>query len=142
MAAVAFAVMSVAGIGGVAVAAPAGSITGYVRTDNGTAIAGATVSAYVWPTLAFEGKAYTSADGAYSITGLTSGSYHVMARATGYTSEYWNEASTRVAADLVTVTDPSATSGINFTLAPGSYILGHVYRDDGTTPIPNAQVVA
>ena len=142
IAAVAFAVMSSAGIGGVAVAAPAGSITGFVTDNNGTAIEGATVSAYDWPTLDFEGVAYTSVDGAYSITGLSSGSYHVMARATGYSSEYWNEASTRVDADLVTVTDPSATSDINFTLTPGSFILGHVYRADGTTPIPNAQVMA
>lgn len=142
MAAVALAVMSLGGIGGVAIAAPAGSITGSVHADNERAIERAYVAAYDWNTNTIEGEAYTIADGTYSITGLRSGSYRVTAVKTGYLPEYWEEATTHGAADPVTVTDPSATSHVDFTLTPGRSISGYVYRDDGTTPIQTAAVVA
>ena len=140
MVAVAIAVMSIAGIGGVAVAAPAGSIAGYVRTDNDTAIAGAWVIAWDWDDVTFEGIAYTSADGSYSLTGLRSDIYRVRAYATGYFSEYYDGVSRTAEATQVVVTDPNATSAIDFNLSLGSSIAGHVYQDDGITAIPNAQV--
>jgi hypothetical protein len=140
MAVVALALMSIAGIGVVAVAAPAGSITGSVHTDNGTAIQEASVNAYDSDTLMLKGETKTSSDGTYSITGLPSGSYIVKANKTGYLPEYWNEASTSDDADIVTVSDPGATTDIDFTLAPGNSISGHVYRDDGITPIHIASV--
>ena len=141
MAVVALAVMSIAAIGGVAVAAPAGSITGITQADNGTPMVGHVV-AYDWDTGSFKGDAVSSTDGTYSITGLASGTYRVKAEAAGYLDEYWNESSTFAGAAMITVTDPNATSGINFTLTPGSSFSGHVYRDDGTTPIDLAEIVA
>ena len=43
-------------------------------------------------------------------------------------------------ATRVVVTAAETTSGINFSLGLGKSILGHVYQDDGTTPIQGAQV--
>ena len=138
IAAVVLAIMSIAGIGGVAVAAPAGSITGYVHADSGTPINGAHVVAYNWDTGMFVGEDHARPNGTYSITGLPSGSYRVKADYTRYLPEYYNEGTVT----LVSVTDPNATPDVNFTLTPGSSISGHVYHDDGTTPLPTAHVVA
>jgi hypothetical protein len=142
MAAFALAVMSVAGIGGVVVAA-AGSITGSVLTDNGTPINGAHVVAYNWDTGTFVNDAHAGADGTYSITGLSSDNYLVKADYTQYLPEYYNEASYSGGADQVPVIDTETTAGINFTLTHGSSISGYVYQEDNiTAPIPIAHVTA
>jgi len=136
--AVALALMSVAGIGSVAVAAPAGSISGYVQTDNETPIPGAHVVAYTWETDMFVAEAQTSANGTYSIPGLTLARYRIKADAARYLPEYYREGTTTP----VTVIPPYSTDNIDFTLAPGSSISGHVYQDDGVTPISGARVAA
>jgi hypothetical protein len=136
--AAALAVMFVASIGGVAIAAPAGSIGGCVQADNGTPISGAHVVAYEWETGMFVGEARTSEDGAYSIAGLALPRYGVKADAAGYLSEYYREGGIIP----VVVLSPYATDNIDFTLTPGSSISGCVYRADGLTPIEAARVVA
>ncbi|MDM7998890.1 MAG: carboxypeptidase regulatory-like domain-containing protein [Dehalococcoidia bacterium] len=139
---VAVALIFVATICSATLAAPAGSITGTVTDNAGKPVEGAIVAAYDWDTLAFKGQAQTTADGTYRIAGLPAGSYRVMATATGYLTQYWSGASVRQNAQMITVTDPGTVADIDFTLMPSSSILGHVYRDDGTTPISGAQVTA
>jgi hypothetical protein len=136
--AAALALMSVAGIGGVAIAAAPGSIGGCVQTDNGTPISGAHVVAYNWETDMFVGEAHTGEDGTYSIAGLALPRYRVRAEAAGYLPEYYREGGTIP----VVVFPPYATNNIDFTLTPGSSISGYVYRADGRTPIGAARVVA
>ncbi len=136
--AAALALMSVAGIGGVAMAAPPGSIGGCVQTDNGTPISGAHVVAYNWETGMFAGEAHTSEDGTYTIAGLTLPRYGVKADAARYLPEYYREGGMIP----VVVFAPYATNNIDFTLTPGSSISGYVYQADGLTPIDGARVVA
>lgn len=143
IAAVALAVMSVAGIGGVAVAAPAVSITGYVHTDDGTPINGAHVVAYDNATWEQVGEGYAGADGNYSITtGIGTGTYRVKAQGKGYAAEYYDNVSDPAAATTVSVTAGGDTNGINFTLARIGFISGTVYKADGVTPISTARIVA
>jgi hypothetical protein len=143
MAALVFAILLIAGIGGVAAAAPAGSITGRVYQDDGTTpIAGAQVAAYDWDTGVRVADGYTSLSGSYSIAGLPSGSYRLKAQAKRYLPEYYNNVTTYASAILVSVTDPNPTVDIDFTLTQGSTISGLVYQDDGITPIPIALVTA
>lgn len=136
--AAALALMSVAGIGGVGIAAPAGSIGGRVQTDNGTPISGAHVVAYYWETGVLAGQAYTSADGSYSIAGLTLPRYGVKADAAGFLPEHYGEGGVIP----VVVFAPYGVNNIDFTLTPSSSISGHVYQADGLTPIAGARVVA
>jgi hypothetical protein len=132
------AAMSIAGIGSVAVAAPTGSMSGCVQSDNGTPINGAHVVAYNWETGIRAGDAHTSVDGTYTIGDLTLPKYRVKADAEGYLPEYYREGGTIP----VVVLAPYPTKKINFTLTPGSSISGYVYQADGLTPIDSARVVA
>jgi hypothetical protein len=139
--AVVFATISIAAIGGVASAAPTGSIAGYVyKADGVTPVAGAYVGAHDSTTGGWVEGSYTSASGAYIIDGLSSGSYRVRASAPGYIPEWYDEVSTFESATTVSVSAPNETSGIDFTLTPASSISGHVYHTDGTTPLPGASV--
>jgi hypothetical protein len=140
MVAVAIAVMSIAGIGGVAVAAPAGSITGTVTDNSGTPIAGARVDAWDWDTADFMGRDTTDAYGIYTITGLESGTYRIRAYADGYFAYYYDGVFTVAESTAVTVTDPNPTSGKDFSLVPGTNITGHVYQEGTTTAIQGARV--
>jgi hypothetical protein len=143
MAAVALVVMSVAGIGGVAVAAPAGSITGCVRAVNGTPINEAHVVAYDNATWEQEGEGYTGADGSYCITiGTGTGTYRVKAQAMGYAAEYYDDVSDPAAATTVAVTAGGETKDINFTLTQIGFISCTVFGAGGAIPIPTARVVA
>jgi hypothetical protein len=136
--AVALAVMSIAGMSGVAIAVPAGLVVGCVCSDNGSPISGAHVTAYDWETDLFVGEAQTGEDGTYSIGGLELARYRIKAEAARYLPEYYGEG----AATPVTVIPPYSTDNIDFTLAPGSSISGHVYQSDRETPISGARVAA
>jgi hypothetical protein len=136
--AVALALMSIAGIGSGAVAAPDGSISGCVQSDNGTPIGGAHVVAYSWETDIFVAEAQTSENGTYSIAGLTLARYRIRAEVARYLPEYYRDGTHTP----VTVIPPFSTDNIDFTLTPGSSISGHVYQDDKVTPISGARVAA
>src|SRR4030042_2631046 len=132
---VALALASVMTMAGVATAA-AGSIAGYVYEEDGTTpISLAVVYAYEYsvdvtlgPTFA-AGFDYTEIDGSYTILGLASGDYRVVAVMNGYFSEYYDDVASSADATAVSVTDPNPTTGIDFHLAVGGSISGFVYQD-------------
>ncbi|UCB43006.1 MAG: amidohydrolase family protein [Dehalococcoidales bacterium] len=129
-----------------------GSISGCVyQSDGSTPIGGATVVAYdntllVIGTRVLRGRAVTDDQGYYMIDGLPTGKYSVRARASegGYAGEwYWNtdDEGERM---RVSVTAPTDTPDVDFTLDVGGTISGQVvYFDNGTpTPIANLDVYA
>jgi hypothetical protein len=135
--------MSVAGIGGVADAAPAGSITGYVHAVNGAPINEAHVVAYDNATWEQVGEGYAGADGSYSITiGTGTGTYRVKAQAMGYAAQYYDNVSDPAAATTVTLIAEGDTKGINFSLTQIGFISGIVFEAGGVIPISTARIVA
>ncbi len=77
----------------------------------------------------FGGCADTNGNGEYTITGLASASYKVEfypGYRTPYLDQYYNGESSSSAANLVSVTAPGATAGINAELQPGAQISGKV----------------
>ena len=129
--------------------AQGGSISGRVYESDGIIpIAGADVwaAADVW-TAGLDDEymhpadwlhAITQADGSYTIHGLESSHYRVKAIAKDHAWEFYQEKQTYWDADLVAVTAPMDTSGIDFTLGPAGSISGHVYEQDGITPVAGA----
>lgn len=85
--------------------------------------------------------AYTDADGAYTISGLTTGDYLVEAKATGYLNEYYDGARLLDDATAVSVIEDEETSGIDFVMDEGGTISGFV-RDALGNPLPGAWVYA
>ncbi|MFA4837134.1 MAG: carboxypeptidase-like regulatory domain-containing protein, partial [Dehalococcoidia bacterium] len=119
-----------------------GTISGYVyQADSVTPISGVFVSAYD-PNGGYDGYTWTASDGSYTIRGLPTGNYRVEAYADGYIREYYQKTSSYQQATPVSVTAPSNTPNINFTLDLGGSISGHVYQSDGVTPIAGAWINA
>jgi hypothetical protein len=120
-----------------------GSISGNVYDLEGNPISNCTVSASESslvqlleqegiPLIAQAGISLrgntTSADGSYKITGLRTGDYYVKA-STECDNQWYDHKPTMEQADLVHVTMPGETSGINFNL-PSLFIRGDVNGDD------------
>jgi len=82
------------------------------------------------------------ANGIYLIKNLLPGDYRVNARASGFARAYHPGTFAQELATLVGVTASADTSGINFTLEPGTTISGTVVRQSNGTPIAFAQVSA
>jgi hypothetical protein len=112
-----------------AAALAAGSISGNVTAaSGGAAITGVEVCA--WDTGGSEDFkcAETGADGTYSLTGLSAGSYKVEFWPFGgdYIFQYYDGKSTWSEATPVTVNDGADTPGIDAALAEGGRITGRV----------------
>ncbi len=77
---------------------------------------------------------YTDADGYYTAGGIPTGSYKVQffGYNSGYISEWYNDKPDFDSADLVAVTAPGTTSGIDAVLTPGGSISGTVTNTEGT----------
>ncbi|MCG2782620.1 MAG: carboxypeptidase regulatory-like domain-containing protein [Candidatus Altiarchaeales archaeon] len=105
-----------------------GSISGTV-TYSGSPMGGVIVDA--WSEVG-GGNAMTDSNGAYTVTGLGSGTYHVNAHpfwsSTGTTQNIASEEQT------VTVTAGTETSGVNFDLTDGASISGSVTLSGAGVP--------
>ena len=122
---------------------PGGAICGYVyETDGVTPIEGENV--HVSPVGDEQGGTgrETDSDGSYCIA-VSTGDYTVVAGGNlGFIREYYEESPDSGGAQAVTVTAGVLTSNVNFTLAMGSSISGHVYETDGTTAVTQGWVSA
>ena len=115
-----------------------GAISGFVYESDGiTPIQGVHVvaGAYQLPNDCFEGYTDTLADGSYTIVDLLSWDYCIRVMKPGFAPEWYDSKYVSAAADRVTVTEGSVAPDINFTLDAGGAVTGHVYEEDGVTPI-------
>jgi hypothetical protein len=123
---------------------PGGQITGTV-TDGTNPLQNIEVDVYdSGGTLLTE--LCTAANGTYTASGLATGVYHVGFNTSGlnecgvstYLSQYYNNKSTLLSADPVSVVAGSPTTGVNATMLAGGHITGTV--TDGTNPLENIEV--
>ena len=126
--------------------AAAGQISGHVYAEDGGApIDGLHLYAVDYATGDWMAGVNTGPDGSYRLE-LPSGDYKVgtCADCSGhsYLDEWYNDKLDRDAAERITVTAPAETSGIDFHMARGGTISGHVYEQDGVTPIADLHVYA
>jgi len=124
-----------------------GAISGNVfKADGSTVITDVLISVHahgVSPGASSLGTYVSQSDGSYTITGLAPGTYKVEANNNhepGYVSKYYDDKTSWDEADTIEVLANQATTGIDFALGPGGSISGHVYEEDGVTPIPDAWV--
>ena len=105
-----------------------GAIAGTIsRATGGQAISGATVDVLQAGTL--KATRTTPANGTYTVTGLTSGSYDVRVAAAGFATE--------MRAGVIV---GSSTTTVNVALAVPGSITGTVKESDGVTPVAGAAV--
>jgi hypothetical protein len=71
---------------------------------------------------------------------LLSWDYLILVKKPGFAPEWYDSKYVSAAADRVTVAEGSDTPDINFTLDAGGEVTGHVYEEDGVTPIGGADV--
>lgn len=113
---------------------PGGSLTGRVTDPGDTPLED--VSVYVSnEDGSYQNYVYTEADGTYTAVGLPSGSYRVFFRKNGFISESYDDKPGYQEADLVTVTAPDTTAGIDAVLSPGGSISGKVTDATSGDPI-------
>ena len=91
---------------------------------------------HVWgfyaPNLEWFSSASTDSDGNYTLMGLRSGYWKIVAEGdTLYASEWYDNKNTWSNADSILVTAPGTISGKNFILETGGSISGHVYDLEG-----------
>ena len=114
-----------------------GEITGVVRDSAGNPLGG--VNVYAAPTSWCCGSgAYTEPDGSYTIPGLLSSEYRVVASNDAYLTRYWNQGGgTHVwgEADAVAVTSEHTTGSIDLQMFRPSTIRGRVTVSAGE-PVP------
>jgi hypothetical protein len=118
-----------------------GSISGTVTDSSPAAIPGVVV--YAWNSTGGAQTATTDATGYYKITGLQPGNYKVefFANSAGYITKWYNNQTTKDAANPVPVTTDNETQNINATLDAGGSISGKVTVGSPTGPaIQNAWV--
>ena len=122
-----------------------GSISGRVtRESDGFPIAEADVWADTYDCCGGGNGARTDADGYYTVDGLAAGNYRVQVHADehGLVGEFYASTTNWEQASSVGVTAGVDTPNIDFTLAGGGSISGHVFEADGVTPIADAGVFA
>ncbi len=120
---------------------PAATINGHVYGQDGvTPIAGAHVTAYEEVSDRGWGCPPTDDEGYYSIP-VPSGSYKVWAQADGWVGEYYDDTYRLEDATILTLAAPEERADINFALREATATInGHVFQEDGTTPLPMAWV--
>ena len=123
-----------------------GTISGHVYQQDGvTPIPNVWVDAEDYDTGEGMEGTHTEQDGSYSMV-LPTGAYRVAASPSynglDYFDEWYDNTRYREQATAVSVTIPNDTPNIDFSLEVGGTISGHVYQQDGVTPIPNVNVSA
>ncbi len=83
---------------------------------------------------------YTGADGVYSLSGLTAGTYYLRFAKTDYLPSYYNGRASLAEADGVSVTLGGVTGDINAALAEGGRISGHVTAEGTGAALKDVQV--
>jgi hypothetical protein len=120
----------------------AAGISGHVyQQDGGAAVAGATISLQD-SNLKNITSTNSLADGSYTLLGLASGDYYLAVSASGYGGVIYPNSYDYPHATLITVHQPDEISGIDFSLSPEATLSGHVYLQDGVTPVEGATVQA
>ena len=123
-----------------------GSVTGHAyEEDRVTPIGGVELGAWLSTKEFVAWLGSTNYDGSYTAW-LGTGSYLINANASRigkkYVNEWYDNHYDVNNADPVQVVAPHGTSGIDFYLAKAGSISGHVYEEDGITPIAGASVYA
>ena len=132
-----------------------GQITGRVVSQNQEdPVSGASVCAFQvnsiipageFDPVGFARCAETDERGQYTIRGLKSGAYLVVASAWGYEEQWFEMAMSYHEATPVDVVEPEETTGINFALRPrggSGSMSGRVVDEQNGNPIPEAYVEA
>jgi hypothetical protein len=120
-------------------------IGGKILDSNGGGIEGIDLNVYDSNWDKMDVDADSDDAGRYFIGGLPDGQYYVMANAIyaqPYVDQYWDHSNGPVNADIVTVTAPDDTFGIDFDLADGSYITGTVKDSVSEQPVPEISMKA
>lgn len=123
-----------------------GTISGHVYEEDGvTPIANCDVSADEYVTGNYAEAEDTDENGYYCLR-VPAGSYIVEARPSWedlpYVDEFYSNVYLYGEATLVAVTETNDTGNIDFALGAGGTISGHVYKEDGVTPLANCLVHA
>jgi len=123
-------------------APPTGSISGHIDNGNNP-IPGVVLVWQLGPSGSwlYKGATGAGANGNYIFAGLPTGQYSILGEATGRASEWYNNTYDQIHYTGVQVTAPNNTPNINFSLAPGGAISGHVQAVNGGTPISGASIL-
>jgi len=113
-----------------------GRISGTVTDTSGKGVEGIWVYGYSydpWSNYWYSQSGITLPDGYYAIGGLFTGNYKVLFRGywQGYLDQWYNNKPDFSTADLVAVTAPNTTTGINAVLVKGGSISGTVTNTAG-----------
>jgi hypothetical protein len=114
--------------------------------DTSDPIAGIDVSIYEYCTFRYVTDTETDASGNYTTPGLPSGSYIVEFEASyfgpsvAYIDEYYDDQATRIMADQIDVTAPTAVNDIDAQLTLGGSIAGTVTAEDTNDPLQYVDV--
>jgi len=123
-----------------------GSLTGFVYESDGiTPVQGALIWGNVCPpdSQCLNFTTETRADGSYLAQDIVPrDGYTVRATKSGFAPEYYESGSNRAQADPLQMTRGGVVTGIDFTLDAGGMITGHIYEEDGVTPIDGMMVRA
>ncbi len=125
---------------------PGGSISGTVASAiDSLPVVKALVQ--VWAADSKHGRrTFTDENGEYKMGGLATGSHLVQVIADGFHAQFYETSRTRDQADLVEVTAPNETSGIDLFLHPKEdrrgTITGRVFSDADDTPLFGGVVIA
>ncbi len=119
-----------------------GAISGRVTDEGGNPLANIQINLNPYDANDWGRGAQTQADGSYTIYGLPDGDYRLEARdndlsAPYYAREWYDDTYRWDQAQRVTISGSSHPLGIDFALAEGGMIQGHIYDQVSGDPLPD-----